>query len=89
MTMDGKTPQVIAIVPAAGIGSRMCSTIPKQYLKVAGKTVIEHTIDRLRGHTAITNIVIAISAGDTFFSQLPLAHDPAITLVTGGETRAD
>ncbi|CAK9885844.1 MAG: 2-C-methyl-D-erythritol 4-phosphate cytidylyltransferase [Candidatus Erwinia impunctatus] len=82
-------PLVTAIVPAAGIGSRMGNTIPKQYLQIAGKTVIEHAVDRLRSHPAITRIIIALSAEDHYFSRLPLADDPAITLVTGGNTRAD
>ena len=36
-----------AVVPAAGIGKRMLSDVPKQYLKIAGRAVIEHTLDRL------------------------------------------
>lgn len=34
----------IAIILAGGIGSRLNAGIPKQFLKVAGLTVIEHTI---------------------------------------------
>ena len=33
------------IIPAAGTGQRMGGDIPKQYVSVCGKTVIEHTID--------------------------------------------
>ncbi len=36
-----------AIVPAAGVGKRMQADRPKQYLELAGKTVIEHTLLRL------------------------------------------
>ncbi|NYS34801.1 2-C-methyl-D-erythritol 4-phosphate cytidylyltransferase, partial [Streptococcus danieliae] len=36
---------IVALIPAAGIGSRMNADCPKQYLSVAGKTIIEHTID--------------------------------------------
>ena len=36
-----------AVVPAAGVGKRMNADRPKQYLELAGKTVIEHTLLRL------------------------------------------
>ncbi|HHJ81328.1 MAG TPA: 2-C-methyl-D-erythritol 4-phosphate cytidylyltransferase, partial [Candidatus Tenderia electrophaga] len=36
-----------SVVPAAGVGSRMAAAIPKQYLTLHGKTVIEHTLSRL------------------------------------------
>ena len=35
----------IAIVLAGGIGSRLGLSTPKQFFKVAGKMVVEHTID--------------------------------------------
>lgn len=35
----------IAIILAGGTGQRLGDTIPKQFLKVAGKKVIEHTLD--------------------------------------------
>lgn len=36
-----------AIVPAAGVGSRMQADRPKQYLTLLGKTVLEHTVEHL------------------------------------------
>ncbi|MEG1654356.1 MAG: 2-C-methyl-D-erythritol 4-phosphate cytidylyltransferase, partial [Hafnia sp.] len=35
---------VVAVVPAAGVGSRMRSTCPKQYLSIDGKTILEHSV---------------------------------------------
>ena len=35
------------VVPAAGVGSRMGASCPKQYLPLAGKFLIEHTLERL------------------------------------------
>ena len=52
---------VWAIVPAAGIGSRMQADRPKQYLQLDGKTVIEHTLQRLASHPRIKGIVVAIA----------------------------
>ncbi|KAB1509523.1 2-C-methyl-D-erythritol 4-phosphate cytidylyltransferase [Photobacterium damselae] len=83
------TLSLTAIVPAAGVGSRMAADRPKQYLEIAGKTILEHTVDRLFSHPSIGRIVIAISAGDPYFPTLPLASDPRITVVDGGAERAD
>ena len=38
---------IAAIVPAAGVGSRMQHTTPKQYISLAGKTILEHTLAKL------------------------------------------
>ncbi|PSW04715.1 2-C-methyl-D-erythritol 4-phosphate cytidylyltransferase [Photobacterium lipolyticum] len=83
------TQQFTAVVPAAGVGSRMAADRPKQYLAIAGKTILEHTVDRLFSHPAIERIIIAISKGDPYFASLPLASDPRIQVVEGGTERAD
>lgn len=48
----------IAIILAGGRGSRLNSEIPKQFLKVAGKKVIEHTIEVFEEHDGIDEIAI-------------------------------
>ena len=83
------TEEFIAVVPAAGVGSRMAADRPKQYLHIEGKTILEHTVDRLLDLPEITQVVIAISADDPYFPQLALATDPRITVVNGGAERAD
>lgn len=83
------TDKITAVVPAAGVGSRMAADRPKQYLQIAGKTILEHTIDRLFSHPAVKRVIIAISKTDPYFSALPLANDPRITVVDGGAERAD
>ncbi|WP_232613565.1 2-C-methyl-D-erythritol 4-phosphate cytidylyltransferase [Photobacterium carnosum] len=81
--------EFIAVVPAAGVGSRMAADRPKQYLHIAGKTILEHTVDRLLSLPEITRVIIAVSADDPYFPQLPLAADSRITVVDGGAERAD
>ncbi len=78
-----------AVVPAAGTGSRMRADRPKQYLDVAGKTVIEHAIDRLLAHPAVTGVVVALRPDDPWWPTLPCATDPRIIPVTGGVERSD
>lgn len=77
------------IVPAAGIGSRMGATFPKQYLKLLDKTVLEHTIERLLALPAVSNIYLALSADDNFWLELDCAKNPKIIRVNGGNERAD
>ncbi|MEQ4674574.1 2-C-methyl-D-erythritol 4-phosphate cytidylyltransferase [Providencia vermicola] len=89
MTNPSVAPQIVALIPAAGIGSRMNADCPKQYLPVAGKTIIEHTIDALLANNTVNTVVIALSADDDYFRQLDIAKDPRVTVVTGGKERAD
>ncbi|NAW66810.1 2-C-methyl-D-erythritol 4-phosphate cytidylyltransferase [Photobacterium halotolerans] len=83
------TQTLTAVVPAAGVGSRMQADRPKQYLVIAGKTILEHTVDSLLQHPAIGRVVIAISDGDPYFNHLPLARRPDVVVVPGGRERAD
>lgn len=80
---------VIAVVPAAGIGSRMQTECPKQYLKICNQTILEHAVAGLLAHPRIRQVIVAISPDDRFFMSLPLAANPSVTVVTGGQTRAD
>ncbi len=48
----------IAIVLAGGVGSRLGMGTPKQFFKVAGKTVIEHTIDTFERNARIDEIAV-------------------------------
>ncbi|OIN12451.1 2-C-methyl-D-erythritol 4-phosphate cytidylyltransferase [Oceanisphaera psychrotolerans] len=78
-----------AVVPAAGIGSRMAADIPKQYLSLGGRTVLEQTLARLLDHPAIGRIIVATAEQDPWFEQLAIARHPRILRVTGGRERAD
>ncbi|MCW3172604.1 2-C-methyl-D-erythritol 4-phosphate cytidylyltransferase [Shewanella subflava] len=87
--MTATIPNIVAIVPAAGIGSRMGAAIPKQYLKLGQETILSHTLERLLTHPAISQVIVALHPEDDFFSQLPQATHPKLTQVIGGSERAD
>lgn len=76
-----------AVVPAAGVGSRMAAAKPKQYLPLCGKTVLEHTLDRLAAQPQLSGLVIALAPADPYWQTL----DPDCTLplwrVDGGAER--
>jgi 2-C-methyl-D-erythritol 4-phosphate cytidylyltransferase len=76
-----------AIVPAAGVGSRMQQSIPKQYLKIAGKTILEHTLDKLTFHELIKGVVVAISNADQFWPNYQSLNNKKIITVEGGAER--
>lgn len=84
-----KSNALYAIVPAAGIGRRMGGEIPKQYLPLAGKTVIEQTLQKLLAVPGLQKIVVALAAEDEYWRSLEFAAHPQIVTVTGGRDRAD
>tara|TARA_R110002153_G_scaffold32008_3_gene97043 strand:- start:8801 stop:9514 length:714 start_codon:yes stop_codon:yes gene_type:complete len=82
-------PQYSVVVPAAGIGKRMQADCPKQYLQLAGKTIIEHTLTNLLEHHQVKRVIVVLNPNDTSFAQLPIARHPSIELVIGGQERCD
>ncbi|OCJ19720.1 2-C-methyl-D-erythritol 4-phosphate cytidylyltransferase [Serratia sp. 14-2641] len=85
----GSSPQVIAVLPAAGIGSRMQAECPKQYLTIGHQTILEHAIHALLRHPRITQVIVAISPEDQQFKTLSIASDPRVLVTEGGQQRAD
>ena len=83
------TSNIVAIVPAAGIGCRMNNQIPKQYLKIGSMTVIEHTLNKLLSHPKITQVIVVINREDVIFKTLEVALHDKIKVTIGGETRAE
>ncbi len=50
----------IAVILAGGTGSRMGSAVPKQFLPLGNRTVIEYSIDRFCSHPAIDEVAVVI-----------------------------
>ncbi|MES9945348.1 MAG: 2-C-methyl-D-erythritol 4-phosphate cytidylyltransferase [Candidatus Thiodiazotropha sp.] len=76
-----------AVVPAAGVGQRMGAAIPKQYLDLAGRRVIDHSLERLLSHPRIEGVYLALSPEDELWRGCDFADDPRIVRVEGGEER--
>ncbi len=77
-----------AIVPAAGIGLRMGADRPKQYLTIGGKTLLEHTLERLLELPNLAGLVVALHPDDQQWQSLALSADPRIAVVDGGRDRS-
>ncbi len=81
--------QCWAVIPAAGVGSRMGAPLPKQYLKVAGTTVLEHSLSALLACDFIEKVIVALNPLDSTAASVVALRDPRVLLVEGGETRSD
>ncbi|MCW8987046.1 MAG: 2-C-methyl-D-erythritol 4-phosphate cytidylyltransferase, partial [Gammaproteobacteria bacterium] len=66
------------IIPAAGVGRRMETNTPKQYLLLNDKPVLEHTLNVFNKHTAISEIIVAISNEDEYWSSLNKKYDKPV-----------
>lgn len=69
----------------------MAGEIAKQYLPLFGKTVIEHSLQRLHSHASIAGMVVAMPANDDYGQQLLLgfpAQGKPLLSVSGGAERA-
>ncbi len=76
-----------AAVPAAGIGRRMGAETPKQYLPLAGRTVIEQTLERLCGFPPFEAVAVAVRAGDPWWPRLRFPRGRPPRVVAGGDER--
>lgn len=81
------TPKIVAIVPAAGIGKRMLLDIPKQYIKIQNRTILEYTLMTLLAHPSIVHIIVSLHQKDNYFHRLSISSNIRITSVIGGEQR--
>jgi 2-C-methyl-D-erythritol 4-phosphate cytidylyltransferase len=76
-----------AVFPAAGVGARMEADCPKQYLPLAGRTVIEHSLDAVLNHEAIRGGVVAIAETDDYWAGLDYQHAKPLLRAVGGAER--
>ena len=76
-----------AVVPAAGAGRRMGGAVPKQYLELLGRKVIDHSLRRLLDHPLIESVHVALAETDTRWASTEHADDSRVVRVTGGGER--
>ena len=84
--------RVTAILPAAGLGTRMGAETPKQFLELDGVPVLIFTLRRLAACPAITDFVIATRADELDSVAAHIAQEKLgrpVHVVRGGDTRQD
>jgi 2-C-methyl-D-erythritol 4-phosphate cytidylyltransferase/2-C-methyl-D-erythritol 2,4-cyclodiphosphate synthase len=77
-----------AVIVAAGTGSRSGGKIPKQYAEIAGKPVLQHTLDRLVSLNGLQSVVIVIAPEqqDLFETFIHTDSSPVLVAICHGGT---
>lgn len=82
----------IAIILASGTGARTGLNVPKQFVKIAGKTVIEHTLDTFEKYNDINEIII-VSHSDYIERMQEIViknnYKKISKILAGGNTRRE
>ncbi len=76
------------VIAAAGRSERYGGSIPKPYLRIAGKTLLEHCLRTLISVKGVAGGVAVLNAGDRRFERLPRLLRSRVVAVAGGPTRA-
>ncbi|MAK71557.1 MAG: 2-C-methyl-D-erythritol 4-phosphate cytidylyltransferase [Idiomarina sp.] len=79
-------PKIAAVIPAAGSGSRMRSDVPKQYLAVHGKTLLQYAVEAVQNDPRVAHVFIAVNEQQHPIGAKSVAD---ISFVAGGKTRAE
>lgn len=75
-------------MPAAGRGARFGGDVPKQYLEVAGRTVLEHALHVVLSHTAVDGAVVVLADNDGRWPGWASLEGKPIVTCVGGDDRA-
>lgn len=80
---------ILALVPAAGSGSRMGSSIPKQYAVLCGKPMIHHALHALCRFPDVSRVCVVLAEIDSHWDRFdwPDFGGKLVVLRCGGETR--
>jgi len=76
-----------AIVPAAGIGRRMRAKVPKQYLNLNGRPIIETSLARIGALSYVHQLVVMLNPDDLVWPTLGLEKNQKVVCRYGGENR--
>jgi 2-C-methyl-D-erythritol 4-phosphate cytidylyltransferase len=84
-------PRHFALIPAAGVGARMGSSSPKQYVMIAGKPMLLHVLDTFAASPLIQHTFVVVSAEDQYIRDImagaPHLAERVTVIFNGGATR--
>ena len=88
---DASAPRCYALLPCAGVGSRSDAALPKQYVEIAGKPMVAHTLAALAQVARLAAALVVLAPDDDRFEALVPAFEGARGWVCrrGGAMRAD
>jgi 2-C-methyl-D-erythritol 4-phosphate cytidylyltransferase len=83
--------KVSAIIPAAGLGIRMGSSVPKQFLLLDGKPILHHTLSVLDQCSIVNEIILVVSEKEVTKAQQEIqgSHPKVTKVIAGGKERQD
>ena len=76
-----------SIVPAAGAGKRVGGEVPKQYLSLNDRPLIDWTLKRLLQLEELVRIIVVVSADDSYWPELEVSRHSRIQRADGGAER--
>lgn len=83
------SPRFHAVVPAAGIGARVGAAIPKQYLELAGQSLLQWSVGALLAAPFIDSVCVVVAPDDSR-AEVQVGHWPRVSvLAVGGASRRD
>ncbi len=91
LLMESKSVLKYVIIVAGGKGERMGASIPKQFLELAGKPILMHTLEKFRAAFPTIKIIVALPKNQIDFWEELFQHykTPKVShqIVVGGATR--
>jgi 2-C-methyl-D-erythritol 4-phosphate cytidylyltransferase len=85
---DAPTP-VVAVLLAGGTGSRMGGERPKQLMELAGRTILERSLDAFHDHPQVDEVLIVMAPGHLAAAErIALGHPKVVGVIEGGATRS-
>lgn len=84
-----KLPKYVALIPAAGVGARMGAAIPKQYLQLGNKVILQHTVDAFLHFDQIQHVYVVVSPDDGYVDAYLQSSAKLSILRIGGASRRD
>lgn len=81
--------RTIGVILAGGVGARLGLNIPKQMVKIAGKTILEHTVTAFNQSPDIDELIVMITPGwsEEVATLLGNKYDKLTRILEGGNTR--
>lgn len=84
--------RITALIPAGGVGTRVGSRTPKQFLELGGGPILAQTVGHFARHPSVDAIVVAAPAAHVERARRALGRlgrRGALTVVAGGQTRQE
>ncbi len=77
--------RVLVIIPAAGSGTRFGGDVPKQFLPLGGKPLMQRVIERFLFDAVVTRVVVPVA--DMLLDAVKSSPGQRVLFVAGGATR--